>query len=110
MMAFAIVRGPCYDPHITGRSSAWLERLVWVQEVASSNLVAPILSAVSRNGSPSRQQVEQIKIIRRRAGIQQVRGVVKDVAENLAVAGVCAHSQIQAAARSLKPKCRRAGQ
>src|SRR3954447_24940615 len=27
---------------LTGRSSAWLERLVWVQEVASSNLVAPM--------------------------------------------------------------------
>jgi hypothetical protein len=26
---------------ITGRSSAWLERLVWDQEVAGSNPVAP---------------------------------------------------------------------
>ena len=28
---------------LTGRSSAWLERLVWDQEVASSNLVAPTM-------------------------------------------------------------------
>ncbi len=27
----------------TGRSSAWLERLLWEQEVARSNRVAPIL-------------------------------------------------------------------
>ncbi len=37
-----------YQPHLrpprgqTGRSSAWLERLVWDQEVACSNHVAPI--------------------------------------------------------------------
>ena len=30
-----------YYPAITGRSSAWLERLVWDQEVAGSNPVAP---------------------------------------------------------------------
>ena len=40
--AVAIPRSLCYDSDIAGRSSAWLERLVWVQEVASSNLVAPI--------------------------------------------------------------------
>ena len=31
---------------ITGRSSAWLERLVWDQEVAGSNPVAPIFLKV----------------------------------------------------------------
>ena len=28
---------------LTGRSSAWLERLVWVQQVARSNRVAPTI-------------------------------------------------------------------
>src|SRR5258708_7683967 len=44
-------RGICYSESITGRSSAWLERLVWDQEVAGSNPVAPIffkLGAVLR--------------------------------------------------------------
>ncbi len=30
---------------VTGCGSAWLERLVWDQEVAGSNPVTPILSA-----------------------------------------------------------------
>src|SRR5688572_8068985 len=34
----------------SGRSSAWLERLVWDQEVASSNLVAPTCRASSGHG------------------------------------------------------------
>ena len=37
---------------MTGRSSAWLERLVWDQEVAGSNPVAPI-EVVQRNDAQS---------------------------------------------------------
>jgi hypothetical protein len=33
---------------ITGRSSAWLERMVWDHEVAGSNPVAPIFSPLGR--------------------------------------------------------------
>lgn len=32
-----------YNDHRPGRSSAWIERLLGVQEVASSNLVAPTI-------------------------------------------------------------------
>ena len=34
-----------FDLAKTGRSSAWLERLLWEQEVARSNRVAPTLKA-----------------------------------------------------------------
>ena len=40
-------------PPLSERSSAWLERVVWVHEVAGSNPVAPTIFFLGFNGLPS---------------------------------------------------------
>ena len=46
-----MIKYPCYElqNHITltGCGSAWLERLIWDQEVAGSNPVTPTISGCS---------------------------------------------------------------
>ena len=48
---------PCYTRSCTGRSAVWLARLVWDQEVESSNLSAPIRFRAGKCGlfGPSRR-------------------------------------------------------
>ena len=48
------------EPSIVGRSSVWLERLVWDQEVAGSNPVAPILVGQRPTKIESRRAHEQV--------------------------------------------------
>ena len=48
--------GPTIEVPVTGRGSAWLERLVRDQEVAGSNPVAPIRFANREERGESREQ------------------------------------------------------
>ena len=53
-------RSSSLHSRLTGRSSAWLERLLWEQEVARSNRVAP----THFRNKPFGQQVEGLSHLR----------------------------------------------
>ena len=52
-------RSSSLHSRLAGRSSAWLERLLWEQEVARSNRVAPTFKLLYNKGLRTRFQVRK---------------------------------------------------